>query len=66
MNGWRRGLIGELCAGWLRGELAIVTDGVNSPDGGAAAPSGDATAGSASIDRSSVRLVPRATTVEPA
>ncbi len=26
MSGWRRQLLGELCAGWLRGELAIVSD----------------------------------------
>jgi ribonuclease D len=26
MNGWRRPLLGELCAGWLAGELAIVSD----------------------------------------
>ena len=26
MNGWRRALVGELCAGWLAGELAIVSE----------------------------------------
>lgn len=30
MNGWRRSLLGELCLGWLRGELAIVNDGADA------------------------------------
>jgi ribonuclease D len=66
MNGWRRALIGELCAGWLRGELAIVTDGSNDLDNGAVAPARDGAAAPASVGGSSVRLVPRPATSEPA
>ena len=36
MLGWRRELLGDLCAGWMAGELAIVTSGsgVELVDGG--------------------------------
>jgi ribonuclease D len=61
MNGWRRPLLGELCAGWLRGELAIVND--DAPPAEAEAPEGSAVLPPSG--RASVRLVPRATTAEP-
>lgn len=61
MNGWRRALLGELCLGWLHGELAIVNE---------SAP-GEAGAGtSATIPArplpSSVKLVQRGKLAEPA
>lgn len=64
MNGWRRSLIGELCAGWLRGDLAIVNDDAIPVGDEAVAAGAEEISSTAPAVRASVRLVPRA--AEPA
>ena len=52
MNGWRRELVGVVCAGWLAGELAIVTD----------SKGGDGVAGDGAGRRDTVRVERRGPT----